>query len=134
MTWFDATRVAIDVSDAETNAPPRLEGARISTGGIRLRIDVSRTARNGRALRDAAERHDGQIRPAAEALHLEFEHSTRLPTDERVWRSAGRSSRPAWPRLESWSPARGKCLKEASFAGFSPDYRGSAEAWQFQPF
>jgi hypothetical protein len=28
MTWFDATRAAIDVSDAATNAPPMLESVK----------------------------------------------------------------------------------------------------------
>ena len=93
MTPFDSmtpTETAIDSSPSALSTPNRDEIEGVNT--LLLRTDSTPT-KPETALRDSAERHDGEMRPPATMLDAQFKHSTGPSSNERVRSGTGRSSR-----------------------------------------
>ena len=93
-----------------------------STHRPRPSIEILNLSADG-ALRDASQRHDGQMLSSGAALDAKIDDGTGLPSNERVRRSAGRSTRPSLSGLES-RPPTGRERAEVDLLGrTSPESR-----------
>ena len=74
-----------------------------STHRPRTSIEILNLSADG-ALGDASQRHDGQMLSSGATLDAKVDDGTGLPSNERVRRSTGRSTRPSLSGLESRPP------------------------------
>jgi hypothetical protein len=52
------------------------------------------------SLRDASQRHEGEMNPPAAMIDNQLDHAARFPSHERMWSGARRTSRHGeWPML-----------------------------------
>ena len=99
MTAFDATKPTLDASNSSpfTSSMPNCD-EQVATS-TRLPHALSCHGKAEGSLRDASERHDGEMFPAAAVLDAQLDHCTWSPSHERRRRRARGTSRPAqWQR------------------------------------
>ena len=101
MTAFDATKPTLDASNSSpfTSSMPNCD-EQVATS-TRLPHALSCHGKAEGSLRDASERHDGEMFPAAAVLDAQLDHCTWSPSHERRRRRARGTSRPARPGLEA---------------------------------
>ncbi len=113
---FDTTKPAIDAITPSKFPFSMLDQPENHFAGTRLPILVPRETRFLATLRDASQRHDGEMLTPAAVLDVQLDRDSWSSSHERMQRSARRPSRPPGSRFVSRSPASRECA-EVDFVG-----------------